>query len=110
MIRFSSLTLALCAIICLASNVVQASDAKQTTISIPEMDCGGCAKKLSTALSKVAGVAKVEADLEAKTVKVTPKAQSTMSPKSLWEAVENAGKKPAKLEGPNGSFTTKPTK
>ena len=87
-----------------------ASDTTQTTISVPDMDCGGCAKKLSTALSKVAGVSKVEPDLEAKTIKVTSKAQSTISPKSLWEAVENSGKKPTKLEGPNGTFTSKPTK
>lgn len=110
MIRFTGLTLALCGLICLASNDVQASDAKQTTISVSDMHCGGCAKKLATAMSKVAGVSKAETDLEAKTVKITPKAQSTVSPKSLWEAVESAGKTPTKLEGPNGSFTTKPTK
>jgi Cu+-exporting ATPase len=110
MIRFSGLSLALCAVICFAFNAAQASDAKETIISVPDMHCGGCAKKLSTEMSKVAGVLKVETDLEAKTIKVTPKAQGNMSPKSLWEAVENAGKKPTKLEGPNGSFTTKPTK
>ncbi len=96
--------------ICFASNAVQATDAKQTTISVPGMDCGGCAKKLATAVSKVTGVAKVETDVEAKTIKITPKSQSALSPKTLWEAVENSGKKPTKLEGPYGTFTSKPTK
>ncbi len=103
-------SLALGAALCLMPAPTVASDTTQTTIAVPDMHCGGCAKKVTTELSKVAGVSKVETDLEAKTVKITPKAQGTMSPKSLWEAVENSGKKPTKLEGPNGTFTSKPTK
>lgn len=101
-------TLAVCVALTLAGDQARACVEVATTISVPGMDCGGCAKKLSTALSKVAGVAKVEADIEAKTLKVTPKAQTTVSPKALWEALEKAGKAPNKLEGPGGTFTSKP--
>ncbi len=110
MTLYVMLGVALVASMCLLSQEIRASDAKATTILVPDMDCGGCAKKLAKELSKVAGVAKVEPDLEAKTIKVTPKANSTVSPKSLWEAVETAGKMPTKLDGPSGSFSEKPSK
>lgn len=79
-----------------------------TTISIPEMHCSGCAKKVTTKLTGVTGVDKAEADMKAKTITVTPKAGSVLSPKAVWEAVEQAGQEPAKLTGPSGAFTAKP--
>lgn len=94
----------------LVASPAMASDPAPTTISVPDMHCAGCAKKLATELNKVVGVAKVETDVEAKTVKVTPKGKNGVSPKSLWEAVEAAGKTPNKLEGPDGSFSSKPKK
>lgn len=87
---------------------VRAADPPPTTITVSNMHCGGCAKKIATQLTAVTGVAKAEPDVEAKTVKVTPKANVVLSPKTLWEAVEKADKTPTKLEGPNGTFTTKP--
>jgi copper chaperone CopZ len=87
-----------------------AADAKPTIITVSGMDCAGCAKKVTDKLNTVAGVAKAEADLAAKTVKVTAKANATLSPKALWEAVEKADKTPTKLEGPGGMFTEKPKK
>lgn len=80
-----------------------------STITVPEMDCAGCAKKLGTALVKVPGVAKAEYDVKARTVKLTHKAGETPSPKALWEAVEKEDKEPNKLETPGGTYTKKPT-
>lgn len=79
-----------------------------TTITVPDMHCGGCAKKVTDKLKELQGVAELKADLEAKTVTVTPKTDTTLSPKSLWEAVEKAGKHPTQMEGPSGKFTEKP--
>lgn len=91
-----------------ATMQLQAADAKPTIITIGNMHCAGCAKKITDQLNTVVGVAKAEADLTAKTVKITPKAAATLSPKALWEAVEKADKTPTKLDGPGGKFTEKP--
>jgi copper chaperone CopZ len=79
-----------------------------SVLTIPEMDCGHCAKKITAKLTAVVGVAATKVDLEAKTVTITPKGQAALSPKALWEASEKAGFKPTKLEGPQGVFTAKP--
>src|SRR5688572_5509464 len=88
------------ALFCLTGSRVVAVETPYTTITVSDLHCAGCAKKVANALSKVAGVAKVESDVEAKTLKVIPKEKSTLSPKTLWEAVEKSDKTPAKLEGP----------
>lgn len=79
-----------------------------TIITIPDMDCAGCAKKVAAQLVKVGGVEKAVADVEAKTMTITPKKDTVLSPKALWEAVEKGAKTPSKLEGPSGTFTKKP--
>ncbi len=53
-------------------------------------------------------MASVETNLKAKTAAVKPKPKAAPSPRALWEAVEKAGQKPVKLEGPSGTFTSKP--
>jgi Cu+-exporting ATPase len=59
-------------------------------------------------LYKVPGVAKVETNIEAKMMFVTPKPAVVLSPRALWEAIEKASKVPVKLEGPSGTFAAKP--
>lgn len=86
-----------------------AADPPATTVTIPEMDCASCAKKVGGKLAEVPGVAKVEYDVSARIIKVTHKAGQTPSAKALWEAVEKGGKDPSKLEGPGGTHTKKPT-
>lgn len=81
-----------------------------TTITVPELDCPTCAKKVAAKLSEVPGVGKVESSVEAKTFTITPKAGTSASPKAMWEAVEKGGFDPSKLVGPDGTFTAKPTK
>lgn len=89
-------------------NVLWAAPPADTTISVPDMHCMGCAKKMAAKLYEVPGVATVKADVEKTTIIISPKPQQASSPKLLWEAVEKAGYKPAKLEGPSGRFTEKP--
>jgi Cu+-exporting ATPase len=79
-----------------------------TTITIDGEMCGNCLKKLKKEIEVVSGVASVDGNVEKKTVTVQSKPRVSVSPKALWEAVEKAGKKPAQLSGPSGSFTSKP--
>ncbi|MBY0524744.1 MAG: heavy-metal-associated domain-containing protein [Gemmataceae bacterium] len=87
---------------------VYAAPTATTTITVPDMHCMGCAKKMQAQLQQVPGVASIQANVPATTLTIAPQAQRAPSPKAIWEAIEKAGYKPTKLEGPNGSFTTKP--
>ncbi|MBN9122251.1 MAG: heavy-metal-associated domain-containing protein [Planctomycetes bacterium] len=89
-------------------NVAVATDPVPTKITVPDMDCASCAKKVGNKVAEVKGVGKVEYSVEGRYISVTPKAGEAISPKSLWEAVENAKLAPSKLEGPAGVFTKKP--
>lgn len=86
----------------------QAADAVPTTIKVESIHCQGCAKRILNKLSAVPGVAKVQTDFKAATTVVSPKAETVLSPKALWEAMEASGHKPVKLQGPTGTFTEKP--
>lgn len=86
----------------------QAQQPASTTITIPNMHCAGCAKKVVSQLAAVPGVAAVQPYLQAKKVVVTSRARQVVSPRALWEAVEKADKTPTRLEGPAGTFTAKP--
>ncbi len=79
-----------------------------TTITVAKMHCGGCAKKIANKLRGVAGVAGVRTDVKAATATVAAQAGHAPSPRALWEAVEKAGHKPVRLDGPAGTFTAKP--
>jgi copper chaperone CopZ len=87
-----------------------ASDPTSITISVSDIHCAGCGKKLSAELTKIAGVSKAEVDVENKTVTLTAKSKQAPSPKALWEAVEKAGKTPTKLISSQGTFTEKPSR
>lgn len=80
----------------------------KTEITISGELCGGCLKKIKAKLSEVADIADVQGDFKAKIVTIVPKQGSELSPRTLWDAVEKADKKPTKLAGPSGTFTTKP--
>lgn len=98
--------LAALVVLAVGTSVWAASPA--TLISIGDLECQGCAKKVAAQLSAVPGVAAVQPNVPAKTASVMPKPNTVLSPRALWEAVEKAGKQPVKLEGPSGTFTAKP--
>lgn len=87
---------------------VKAKEETPTWLTIPNMDDQGCADNVKSSLIKLAGVADVQCDIKAKTVKVVPKTGVTLSPKALWEAADASGENPSKLDGPSGLFTAKP--
>lgn len=84
------------------------ADPVPTKLTVPDLDCENCAKKAIVKLEAVSGVCKVKLDIKAKLLIVTPKQGAVVSPRSLWEAVEEGDYEPTKLEGPGGSFATKP--
>lgn len=66
------------------------------------------AAEKSDRATTITDVTKVTCDIKLKTVTVSPTTERTLSPKKLWEALEEIGKTPKKLKGPSGTFTSKP--
>lgn len=93
-----------------ASTRAEETKSKTTTITISDLHCEACAKKVAKKLASVKNVASASVDVKSTKATVKPKEDASASPKSLWEAVEAAGYTPTKLEGPDGTFTEKPKK
>lgn len=92
----------------LAGQITFAADAAVTTIEVDGMHCAACAKKITSQVQTVSGVAAAKADAKTGVVTVSPKSNMALSPKGLWEAVEKSGYTPTKIVGPAGTFTKKP--
>ena len=78
-----ALTLTAFAVV-LLSQAPAGESAKLTVISIDELDCPTCAKKVEKNLSEVKGVAEVKTDVKTSTATVAAKMGAAPSPKSLW--------------------------
>ena len=91
------------------SNAWSAKRNVTTTITVKGMHCQACAKKITTLLNKVPGVAASQADAKKEVAVIIPKQGNKLpSPRAQWEAVEKAGYKPIRLAGPFGTYTKKP--
>jgi Cu+-exporting ATPase len=101
-------SLALLVAIGLSAGRAQNPPSPVTAITVPDMHCMGCAKKMAAQLQAVPGVGSVQANVQATAMLVNPKPGAAPSPRGLWEAIEKAGYKPARLDGPSGSFASKP--
>jgi periplasmic mercuric ion binding protein len=80
---------------------------QSTVMTVGEM-CGGCVTKITAKLKPMPEVGQVTCDIPTKTVTVTPAAGKTISPKTLWEAMDSIGKAPKSLTGPSGTYKSKP--
>lgn len=101
--------LALLSVLSLGNGLAEgALAADVTTIQVTDMHCANCARKIAGKLIAVPGVLKIQTNVSAHKATITPQQSKQPSPKAIWEAVEKAGFKPVKLEGPAGSFTEKP--
>ena len=80
-----------------------------TTVTVGEM-CGGCVKQITARFDKEKSVAKIKCDIDTKSVEIFPAKDVRLSPLGIWEILESIGKKPSKLVGPEGTFTSKPKK
>ena len=62
---------------------------KTTTLTAPEIECGGCASAIKKSVSTVVGVSEVLVDVDAKRITVTH--EDATQPADIKAAVEKAG-------------------
>ncbi len=80
----------------------------KTMITVKNMHCLACARKIAGRLYAVPGVVRVETNVQANRAWVTPQPNRPPSPRAMWDAVRAAGFQPVRLEGPGGVFTAQP--
>jgi copper chaperone len=62
---------------------------EQTTVTAPEIVCGGCANAIKNAFERVEGVSSVEVDVESKRVSVEH--ESSISREDIVKVLDEAG-------------------
>lgn len=104
------LTSALLAVILAWSGQAQGGGAPPayTVIGVEKMHCDGCAQRISTQLQTVAGVKNIQYDVQRKLLWIHPQEGRQLSPRALWEAVEQGKDRPTFLQNPAGRFNAKP--
>jgi copper chaperone CopZ len=79
-----------------------------TKVTLTELHCMGCAKKIASKVTKVKGVQEMRVDLDARTLFIVHKTGLTPSPKELWVAIEETEHKPEVMETPTAKHKAKP--
>jgi copper chaperone CopZ len=79
-----------------------------TKITLTELHCQGCARKIAKKLHAVPGVAETRVDLNARALFVRHKDGTAPSPRKLWDAVEQADHTPERLQTPSAAYTARP--
>jgi copper chaperone CopZ len=79
-----------------------------TVIAVEKMHCEGCAQRIGAKLQQVPGVKALQVDVEKKLFWVHPTEGIQVSPRALWEAVEQGKDRPLWVHGPSGKLTQKP--
>ena len=99
----------LAVLICLSFAVTaSAATPTYTTMVVTNMHCSACAKRIAKNLYAIPQVKEVRADVKKNTAYVVPHPGRTVSPKAMWSAVEAAGFKMVRMQGPDGVYTSKP--
>ena len=104
----SCLALAVVACVAAVAAAQTPAPAAYTRVTLDDIHCMGCAKKINGKVIAVPGVAEMRVDLKAKSIWAMHKPGMTPSPKALWEAVEAADHQPTRMDTPAGSHTSKP--
>ena len=105
--RSVTLAVAAACVFARAADNARADSRQDTVITVGEL-CSGCVRNITERLKKVPDVSTVRCNTWANTVTVAPKPGKTLSPRTLWEAMQRVGNPPKKLVGPTGTFTSKP--
>lgn len=90
-------------VVCRAAN-----NSAMISIQVTDMHCATCASKIARKIYAVPGVVRVDTNLQQHRAWITPQQAKSPSLRAVWEAVEKAGFKPVRLDGPTGSFSSKP--
>lgn len=85
----------------------QETEKVNTVMTVSEM-CGGCVNKITKRFEGVEGIEKVTCDIASQKVTVVPKQGISLSPRGVWEIMEEIQKAPKKMVCPSGTFTAKP--
>lgn len=108
--RLLPVTLLMLCVISVSAAEKRADKPSNTVISIKGMHCVSCAKRVTKKLQAVTNAKTVTTDSEKGEAVIVAVEGKSVSPKEIWEAVEETGYKPTELKGPGGTFKTKPTK
>ena len=80
-----------------AAPIAPQAQPETITIFVADMHCAGCCKKVSSKLYTIKDVIKVQTNLQKHYAVVVPKPGAKISPRKLWEAIEQVKMKPTKL-------------
>ena len=80
-----------------AAPLARQAQPETITIYVSDMHCAGCCKKVSSKLYTIKDVIKVQTNLQKHYAVVVPKPGAKVSPRKLWEAIEQVQMKPTKL-------------
>lgn len=78
-----------------------------TIVTVKKL-CPTCGKRILEKLSELPQVKAATMDLKERTFRVRCEPGSEVSPRAVWETIERGGEQPVRLDGPAGTFTTKP--
>lgn len=97
---------------CIAVTLSTASSQERQTaevvVTIPNMHCEGCAKKIRGKLYVLPHVAKVTTILSRNEARLEPVQGKQLSGADIWATLEKAKFPPSKLVGPDGEFDKQP--
>lgn len=92
----------------IASQPATAAPRQVPTVVTVKKLCPTCGKKIVQKLSELPHVEEATMNVEQRTIFVRCTPAGSVSPRVVWETVERGGEQPIKLQGPMGTFTTKP--
>ena len=105
--KYKTFGIAITLLTLLVAQSAMADEAASMTVVVKKMHCKGCAQRIARKIYEVAGVKEVRVNVEKKTLLVAT--TQAVSPRAIWEAVEKGKDTPVRIEGPQGSFTKKPS-
>lgn len=90
-------------------SVLAREPVRLTVVHVDEM-CGGCVKKVNRRFDDDQKIGHVECDVDQKTVTFYPAKGQPFTARYIWVEMDEIGKTPLKLVGPEGTYESKPEK
>tara|TARA_E500000305_G_C3962736_1_gene207980 strand:- start:18 stop:359 length:342 start_codon:yes stop_codon:yes gene_type:complete len=93
----------------MSESVLAREPVSPTVVHVDEM-CGGCVKKVNRRFDDDEKIGRFECDVDEKTVTFYPVNGKSFTARYIWVEMDEIGKRPLKLVGPEGTFKSKPEK